>query len=162
MNEGKSKGLDWSNAAVFWMLSALGLGTLGACLLLPVNRQYLEAREEHRAMYQQVQQLQQQVKQANFLIEAARTDPQYNEFIARNELNYRKPGQESITLQVEDPDIRQDKEKPLQGSFLPDTQRWWYAIFLQKRSQVILLIMGGVCLVVAILICNRPKQQIDG
>ena len=162
MNEVERKGLDWSNAAVFWMLSVLGLGTLGACLLLPVNRQYLEAREEHRAMYQQVQQLQRQVEELNFLIEAARTDPQYNEFIAQNELNYRKPGQESITLQVPHVDVPQDKEQPSQGSFRPDTRRWWYAVFLQKRSQVILLIMGGACLVVAILICNRPRQQVDG
>ena len=134
---------------------------LGACVITPIYQQYLEVRCQRLKMEHGVSQLQQRLEQNNFLIQAARSDAQYNEFIARNELNYHKPGQQSIHIQPlpVQADRAGDKlsASEIDQLILLSTGRWWQRMFVNKHNRVILLIMAGASLAIAILICKPHR-----
>jgi len=160
---GPRKRLDLSNAVAFWLLTCLGLAVLAACVILPVYDRYLQVRAKDLQVQRQVAALEKKLAQLEFLAKATRNDPQYNEFLARNELSYRKPGQETVAV-VPQP-VATDGAKTVPGAadlHIPAGIRpgsWAYSTFINKRNRMILLIMAGACLAVAILVCNPAKAQ---
>jgi len=162
MRDNGNKTGGWSNAAVFWLLTGIGLLVVGACIILPVYEDHLRVRAEFVFVASQVADLQQRLQRQNLLIAAAETDPQYNEFIARNELNYGKPGQETIKVNAGRLRDSSQVDSPIQTAWqqvLPNIDSWWYRVFLGRPTRIIMLIMGGASLAVAILICNRPQKS---
>ncbi len=88
---------------VFWMLLAMGMSTLAACVLVPAWGEYAEqATSEQRADYQ-VAKLQHAVDQEKRLLEALRSDPAAIARLAKRELAYREPNEQVLSVDTAKP-----------------------------------------------------------
>ncbi|MFA5863838.1 MAG: hypothetical protein WC975_04035 [Phycisphaerae bacterium] len=150
---------------LFWVLTLTGLALFAGVTLVPLWQEQTQLVMEYQTVSRQVEGIQNQVDQINEQREALWVDPAYTERIARNTLNLRKVGEETIS--IEPLSVVSDQNKPNEENIskidLPKdfSQKWWYKPFLdqQRRTWFLYLACGLVAAGLVIAIASKDRRM---
>jgi cell division protein FtsB len=145
---------------LFWVLAVLGLIVLAGVVLVPLWHEQCRLTREYQVTDLQIAQIEEEVARYRGQLAAIWVDPQYTERIARNELNLRKAGEE--TLQIQPLYLASNSAVPILSTFSPPrdyTDRWWYRIFLDQKQRRWYLILAGGFLATAVVTAVAMKDR---
>lgn len=95
-------------AAVFWLLIVLGVGTFTPCVLLPEWRAFESLHLAEQAEEYRLAAVQREVEHHRRLLDAMRTDPAVVARFAQRDLNFQRPGEQAIAVEVVAVEERED------------------------------------------------------
>jgi len=147
---------------LFWILTLAGLGLFAGTVLVPMWDQQRKLIAEYKVVQMQIERVQEEVDHVNDQVAALWVDPQYTERIARSELNLRKSGYETLSIEPlpvvpeMDQNGRKEEKIDLPADF---SDRWWYRPFMDARHRQWFLILAGGLIVTAIVTAIASKDR---
>ena len=126
------------SSGVFWLLLVLGLGVLGACVLVPQWLEYQELAQRQARLDRRLAQARLDLKLERQAVDAAQHDVAFNERLLIEELNYSRPGEQILlsgSVEKAQPD------SPLASDDSPGPA--WLRAFSERDSRNILLMMSA-------------------
>lgn len=148
---------------LFWVLTLVGLVLFAGCILVPLWQNENLLALEYQAVSRQVDGLKKQVDQVNEQLGALWVDPEYTERIARNELNLRKTGEE--TLVVRPVPVIDETTAESDGQIAPDdrprdfSKQWWYKPFLDTQKRTYLIYLAAALVATGLIVAIAGKDR---
>lgn len=97
-------------AVVFWVLIVLGVGAFTPCVLLPEWRAYEALSLAEQAEAHRLASVQREVAHHQRLLEAMRSDPAVVARFAQRDLNFQRPGEQAIAVDVAEIEVGAGEE----------------------------------------------------
>lgn len=142
---------------LFWVFALLGLGILAGTHLAGSWAENQELQSEYGLLVAQNDELEQQLSQLESRISASRNNPQYTERVLRRQLNLRKEGQETVSVQAVPID---PPTAPAEGRIDGLLQRRWFRVFANDDNRLWLIGLGGGLIFAAFLVAaGRPQRS---
>ncbi len=148
---------------LFWVLTLTGIALFAGSVLVPLWQEQRQLAMEYQAVGQQVQEVQREVDHVKDQLNALWVDPDYTERIARNELNLRKTGEETIAVkplpiipEIPDPsdEVAADLQPPKDFS-----QEWWFKPFLDPQRRLWFMYLSGALVASGLIIAIASKER---
>ncbi len=154
---------------VFWMLIFMGLSAFAPCIVLPEWREYQALRLEEQAERHRLDEMQRFVDREKDMLEAMQSDPAVIARLAQRDLQFRRPGDKSVTVSVPytptavpEAFVAEPVEPPAAlvraRSYLPDFN--YDGLFCDRRTRPIIMVMSvGLILTAFALFSNRSPVR---
>ena len=154
-----------NGAAVFWLLTLMGISTFAPCILLPQWRDYQAAKVAEQREQYRVDKLRQLVEREKRQVDALQNDPTVVARLAQRDLGFRRPGETVVPVAVPpsshydsiaelgDDDFQPTPVNPpvwfsRATSWLPDMN--YDAVFCDSSTRPIVMLMSVSIVVVAV------------
>ena len=139
---------------VFWMLLVTGLTVLGACMIAPAWIKCQMLGQQELVLTRQLEQLRVSSYHHAEAIAAAKQDVAFNERLLIEELNYHRPGEQTLPVAFE------SKPSPATTgkSHTVNSNPAWLEAFAEPDTRNILLVMS-TGLVLFAFVYYRPTQR---
>lgn len=152
---------------MFWVLLGMAGATFAACILVPIADQHERLLVQEELMRDELATLDSQLAQTQQAIEAIRSDPAVNEQLAKTVLNYRRPGEQRVTV-VPETSVAAgvSTPAPLPNSAAP----WWRApldwlpqlawrrVFAEPNTRTVLLVLSAAMIAAAFWLYGWPAD----
>jgi hypothetical protein len=148
---------------IFWVLTLIGLFLFAGTILAPMM-------EENRALVTKYQLVKKQIEAMQTVLDeiedqqaALWVDPQYTERIARSQLNLRKVGEETVSIQPLQILPEENPKSAISSdniSIPPDfSSRWWFKPFLDTKKRQWFMILSAAFVATAIALAMAAKEK---
>lgn len=148
---------------LFWVLTLTGLALFAGSILVPHIEDQNKLITEYQVIDKQVQGLRVRVDQLGEQLSALWVDPEYTERIARNQLNLRKAGEETISVEplAVVPESPGEGEESLEPPILIANykDRWWYKPFLDSQKRTWMMYLSGGLVAAGLIIAIVGKDR---
>ena len=137
------------------MLLLSGFAVLGACIIVPARLDCQQMAAQQRALAEQLKQLRINNRYYQEAIEAAQHNAAFNERLLIEELNYHRPGEQTLLIATKS----QPTPAVASGNYLSPENPSWLQAFAEQDIRNILLVMS-TGLVLFAFIYYRPNKRL--